>query len=77
MNARLASRLGNQAPGKSTLAMVVDQVGYLVLALMALVASAIATYWAAQLITLSIILGCKWIYGNQVQVIQIFNYEDQ
>jgi hypothetical protein len=54
---------------------VIDEAGYLILAIIALVASAVTTEWTEQFLTVAIILGWKWICGRQTQVIQIFTQE--
>lgn len=77
MNVRLANRLGNQIPARSVLALLIDRAGYVILAFVALWASARFSEWSEQFIALAIILGWKWICGSQVQVIQIFTHDEK
>ena len=77
MNTRLTNRLGLQQPTKSLLSQLIDKAGYALLALVALWASARFPEWCEQFIALAIILGWKWIVGDQTQVIQIFTHDDR
>jgi len=54
------------------MAQIADEAGYLILTVIALVASAVATEWTEQFIAVAFLLGWKWIRGSQTQVIQIF-----
>jgi hypothetical protein len=67
----------SRASKKSMAAVVVDEAGYPILVIIALWASAVTTQWTEQFLTVAIILGWKWICGNQTQVIQIFTNEEK
>jgi hypothetical protein len=71
MNIQLARRLGSQTT-KCLVSKVASESGYLILALIAVLVSAVATEWSDQLLTVAFIFGWKWICGSQTQVIQVY-----
>ena len=68
MNVKPPCRFVNQTKKSQ----IVNETGYLILAVIAVLASAVATDWTEQLLTVAFIFGWKWICGNQTQVIQIY-----
>jgi hypothetical protein len=72
MNTKLTHRLGKHARQKNLITQIVGEAGYLILAIIALLASAVTTQWTEQFITVAFLLGWKWICGRQTQVIQIY-----
>ena len=52
-----------------------SDLGYILLSFMALFLSAAFHDFMWQFMTLALILGLKWIFGNRTQVIQIFSSE--
>ncbi len=77
MNLKLGRRFGNRTQQKSLMSKIADEAGYLILAVISLLASAVAIGWSEQLLTVAIIFGWKWICGNQSQVIQIFTHDEK
>lgn len=77
MNVMPPNRILNCAPRKRVIAQVLDQAGYLILTIIALVVSAVTAEWTEQFLAVAIILGLKWICGNQIQVIQIFTHSEK
>ena len=54
---------------------ILDKSGYMILSFVALWASARFTEWSIQFIALAVILGLKWVFTDQKQIIQIFSKE--
>lgn len=74
MNVMPQNRIMHQMPRRSLLGYIVDAAGYEFLAIVSLWASVRFSDWSEQFIALAIILGWKWICGNQPNVVQIINY---
>ena len=75
MNAKLKNRIKDRTLKRSAAVQLLDEAGYMILSFAALWASARFSDWTRQFLVLSVILGLKWIFGNRVQVVQIFNSE--
>ena len=75
MNAKLKNRIKDRTLKRSAAVRLLDEAGYVILSFVALWASARFSDWTRQFLVLSVILGLKWIFGNRVQVVQIFNSE--
>ena len=72
MKAKLKNRIkGKNFKGRAFIRLL-DETGYLILSFAALWASAMSDCFTGQFLILSVILGLKWVFGNKVQVIQIF-----
>jgi hypothetical protein len=57
---------------KEIIAGVLNHSKYMILAFVALWASAIYSDFSMQFLTLAVILGLKWVFESQKQVIQIY-----
>ena len=75
MNAKLKNRIKDRTLKRSAAVQLLGEAGYVILSFVALWASARFSCFTAQFLVLSVILGLKWIFGNRVQVVQIFNSE--
>jgi len=71
------TRLGNRirAPKGGLIYRIFSDLGYVFLSFMALFLSAVFHDFMWQFMTLALILGLKWAFGNRAQVIQIFSSE--
>ena len=72
MKAKLKNRITGRTLKKSAVVRLIDEAGYMILSFVALWASDRFSDFRGQFLVLSIILGLKWVFGNRVQVIQIF-----
>ena len=75
MNARLKNRVRGLDLKRNIAAQILDKSGYMILAFVALWASARFAEFTMQFLALSIILGLKWVFDSNKQVIQIFTQE--
>ena len=75
MNARLKNRVRGLDLKRNIAIQVLDKSGYMILSFVALWASARFAEFALQFLALSIILGLKWVFDSNKQVIQIFTQE--
>ena len=72
MKAKLKNRIKGRSIKRSAIVQLIDEAGYMILSFAALWASARFSCFSRQFLVLSVILGLKWVFGNKVQVIQIF-----
>ena len=77
LNTRLTNRIKCFESRGKIIGMLIDKTGYLILTFIALWASVRFSEYGEQFLTLAILLGWKWICGNQTQVIQIFTQEEK
>ena len=75
MQSKLKTRVKDLESRRNIVIQILDKSGYMILALIALWASARFAEFTTQFIALSIILGLKWIFGDRKRVIQIFTQE--
>jgi hypothetical protein len=75
MQNRLKNRLKESTVRKEALTGAFDQSKYMILALIALWASARFADYSMQFLALAVIFGLKWVFESQKQVIQIFSQE--
>ena len=75
MQSKLKNRINETRIGKQIIAGVLDKFKYMILAFVALWASAICSDFSMQFLALAVILGLKWVFESQKQVIQIYTYE--
>ena len=75
MQNRLKNRVKESTVRKEAITGVLDQSKYMILAFIALWASARFADYSMQFLTLAVILGLKWVFDSQKQVIQIFTQE--
>ena len=75
MQNRIKNRLKESAVGKEVITGVLDHSKYMILAFIALWASARFADYSVQLLVLAVILGLKWVFESQKQVIHIFTKE--
>jgi len=75
VNTRLKNRLRSYQAKRNLAVELIDKSGYAILAFIALWASAMLTSFSVQFLCLSMLLGLKWVFGSQKQVIQILMSE--
>ena len=75
MQSKLKNRIKSLEPKRNITIQILDKSGYMILSFVALWASARFTEWSIQFIALAVILGLKWVFTDQKQVIQIFSKE--
>ena len=75
MNARLKNRVRGLDLKRNIAVQILDKAGYMILSFVALWASARFVEFTMQFLALSIILGLKWVFDSNKQVIQIFTQE--
>jgi len=75
MQSNLKNRIGYRKLQANAMAGLFDYAKYLILAFVALWASARFAEFSMQFLTLAVILGLKWVFESQKQVIQIFTQE--
>ena len=75
MNARLKNRVRGLDLKRNIAIQILDKSGYMILAFVALWASARFAEFTMQFLALSVILGLKWVFDSNKQVIQIFTQE--
>lgn len=75
MQNRLKNRVKESVVRKEAITGVLDQSKYMILAFIALWASARFADYSMQFLVLAVILGLKWVFESQKQVIQIFTQE--
>jgi len=72
MQSKLKNRLNETHARKEIISGVLNHSRYMILAFVALWASAICCDFSLQFLALAVILGLKWVFESQKQVIQIF-----
>jgi len=72
MQSKLKNRINESRVRKEIIAGVLNHSKYMILAFVALWASAIYSDFSMQFLTLAVILGLKWVFESQKQVIQIY-----
>ena len=75
MQSELKNRIKSLEPKRNMAIQILDKSGYMILSFVALWASARFTEWSIQFIALAVILGLKWVFTDQKQIIQIFSKE--
>jgi len=75
VNARLKNRVRGLDLKRNIAVQILDKAGYMILSFVALWASARFAEFMMQFLALSIILGLKWVFDSNKQVIQIFTQE--
>ena len=75
MQSELKNRIKGLEPKRNMAIQILDKSGYIILSFIALWASARFTEWSIQFIALAVILGLKWVFTDQKQIIQIFSKE--
>ena len=75
MQSELKNRIKSLEPKRNMAIQILDKSGYMILSFIALWASARFTEWSIQFIALAVILGLKWVFTDQKQIIQIFSKE--
>ena len=75
MNVRLKNRVRGLDLKRNIAIQILDKTGYMILFFIALWASARFAEFTLQFLALSVILGMKWVFDSQKQVIQIFTQE--
>jgi hypothetical protein len=75
MQSKLKNRIKSLEPKRNMAIQILDKSGYMILSFVALWASARFTEWSIQFIALAVILGLKWVFTDQKQIIQIFSKE--
>jgi len=75
MQSELKNRIKGLEPKRNMAIQIFDKSGYMILSFIALWASARFTEWSMQFIALAVILGLKWVFTDQKQIIQIFSKE--
>ena len=75
MQSKLKNRIKGLEPKRSMAIQILYKSGYMILSFVALWASARFTEWSIQFIALAVILGLKWVFTDQKQIIQIFSKE--
>ena len=75
MQSKLKNRIKSLEPKRNVAIQILDKSGYMILSFVALWASARFTEWSIQFIALAVILGLKWVFTDQKQIIQIFSKE--
>ena len=75
MNARLKNRVRGLDLKRNIAVQILDKSGYMILSFVALWASARFAEFTMQVLALSVILGLKWVFDSNKQVIQIFTQE--
>ena len=75
MQSKLKNRIKDLEPKRNVAIQILDKSGYMILSFIALWASARFTEWSIQFIALAVILGLKWVFTDQKQIIQIFSKE--
>lgn len=75
MKARLKNRVRNMDLKRNIAIQILDKSGYMVLSFIALWASARFADFEMQFLALSIILGLKWVFDSNKQIIRIFTQE--
>lgn len=71
----MKNRISEQRIKKEIIAGALNHSKYMILAFVALWASAICSDFNMQFLALAVILGLKWVFESQKQVIQIYTYE--
>ena len=77
MNTRLKNRIRNLEVKRDIAIRILDKSGYMILAFVALWASARFSDYSMQFLALAVILGLKWVFDSQKQIIQIFMKEER
>ena len=77
MDAKVTNRIKNQISRRKILLALLDKSGYLILTFMALWISAMLSDYSEQFLTLAGILGMKWVWGSQSQVLHIFTHNEK
>ena len=75
MQSKLNNTITDLEPKRNMAIQILDKSGYMILSFVALWASARFTEWSIQFIALAVILGLKWVFTDQKQIIQIFSKE--
>ena len=75
MQSRLKNGIRESVIRKEAITGVLDHSKYMILAFIALWASARFADYSMQFLALAVILGLKWVFESQKQVIQIFTQE--
>ena len=75
MNSLLRNRTLAWTNRNTKITRFLREVVYMLSAITLIVASAVFSEISQQLLALSLILGFKWVWVSQNQVIQIFNHE--
>jgi hypothetical protein len=75
MQSNLKNRIGYRKLEANAFAGLLDYAKYLILAFVSLWASARFADFSMQFLALAVILGLKWVFESQKQVIQIFTQE--
>lgn len=75
MQSRLKNRIRGFESKSSIAVQILDKSGYMILAFIALWASARFSDFELQFLALSVILGLKWVFDSNKQVIRIFMNE--
>jgi len=75
MQSKLKNRIKDPGLRKETIVGLLDYSKYVILAFVALWASARFADYSTQFLALAVILGLKWVFESQKQVIQIFTQE--
>ena len=73
MRIKLENRI--RASRRRLIYRIFSELGYVFLSFTALFLSAVFNGFMWQFMTLALMLGLKWIFGNRTQVIQIFSSE--
>ena len=77
MSARLKNRIRNLEVKRDIAVRILDKSGYMILAFIALWASARFYELSNQFLALAVILGLKWVFDSQKQIIQIFTQDER
>ena len=77
MDAKVTNRIKNQISKRRILLALLDKSGYLILTFMALLISTMLSDYTEQFLTLAGILGMKWVWGSQAQVLHIFTHDEK
>ena len=72
MQSKLKNRINESRIRKEVIVGVFNHSKYMILAFIALWVSAVCSDFSMQFLTLAVILGLKWVFGSQKQVIQIY-----
>ena len=75
MQNRLKNRVKESVVRKEAITGALDHSKYMILAFIALWASARFADFSMQFLALAVILGLKWVFTDQKQIIQIFSKE--
>ena len=77
MDAKVTNRIKGHLSKRKILLALLDKSGYLILTFMALLISAMLSDYTEQFLTLAGILGMKWVWGSQPQVMHIFTHDEK